>query len=140
MKAIVDERLAARKRRVEQRLDRNKLPADRSRPVLEPQPAGANGSGSLERKLAPRPSAKLLVLRARLPPPPVPEPSGVVLGNDRRRHLVGGPAVVEQRPLQRALRARIEPAPVRHAEALLADEAGSILHSASTTSRPIPAS
>lgn len=35
VKAIIDERLAVRKRCVEQRLDRNKLPADRSRPVLE---------------------------------------------------------------------------------------------------------
>jgi hypothetical protein len=35
VKAIIDERLAARKRGLEQRLDRNKLPADRSRPVLQ---------------------------------------------------------------------------------------------------------
>lgn len=35
MKRIIDERLAARKRSVQQRLDRNKLPADRSRPMLQ---------------------------------------------------------------------------------------------------------
>ena len=35
MKAIIDERLADRKRSVEQRLDKNRLPADRSRPMLQ---------------------------------------------------------------------------------------------------------
>ena len=32
--AIIDERLAARKRRVEERLDKSRYPADRSRPML----------------------------------------------------------------------------------------------------------
>jgi hypothetical protein len=35
VKRIIDERLADRKRRVEQRLDKNRYPADRSRPVLQ---------------------------------------------------------------------------------------------------------
>jgi hypothetical protein len=35
VKRIIDERVADRKRRMEQRLDRNRYPADRSRPVLE---------------------------------------------------------------------------------------------------------
>lgn len=34
VKRIIDERLADRKRRVEQRLDKNHYPADRSRPML----------------------------------------------------------------------------------------------------------